>query len=591
MSKIRVAKTAAKIFISDPKIIRSIVTKTMDKISAIVGSTLGPSGKNCLIESELPQIPHKNTKDGVTVFNSLGAHDPFEHLIIEQTRAAAQRTATEAGDGTTSATILASSLISNLYKFCDKNPHVSPQKVAREMSHLVREELIPFIHSKAIMADDESSKDLLYKVAKVSANGDEDMAAAVINAFELVGFGDSSHVTIRELSGPYGYKVEKIDGFPIPIGYEESMGKFHPAFVNDQANQRCVVDAPLFILYDGHMTDFSVASNVLNEIGMEYANGKEECKNVVLIAHGYGENLLTQLAMNFQTPNTINIIPITTFLSPFSNGQLEFLKDISAFTGAKIFGLHRKIAEAKISDLGKGMKNIEIYRFRTTIVGDSDPANVEIRVCDLKTQKDNAASQAERNWLEERMAKITSGIAKITVVGSNKGEIGEKKDRVEDSVCAVRSAISKGALPGGCRMWVDMALKLEEDKDSGEVAKNVLVPSFLSLLSRLLENAGYNEDDIAGMIETYVDNPEIIYDVENQAYGTAEELGIFDCLPAVEQALLNATGIATVLGTCGGLVATGRDPEFERSEASADYEYERVVSNPAGYTNEANTRM
>jgi chaperonin GroEL len=237
------------------------------------------------------------------------------------------------------------------------------------------------------------------------------------------------------------------------------------------------------------------------------------------------------------------------------------------------------------------MSSIEVYRFRSTIVGEADPANIEIRVSDLETRKENAASQAEKIWLEERLGKITGGIAKLTVMGSSRGELGERRDRVEDAVLAVRSAISKGALAGGCRVWVDLATELMNDKNSNEVAQQVIIPSLLSLPARLLENAGYSETESQEILETYMDNPDVLFDVENQAFGTAEELGVFDCLPAVEEALVNATSLATVLGAMSGLVCSPRDGAFERAEAGADLEWDRTINNAHLMPNEANGRM
>src|ERR1035437_6949726 len=245
----RKAKTAPKMFLTDQKKLKALVLSTMGRVKDAVGRTLGPGGRNILIESDYPGIPNKNTKDGVTVFKSLGEIGAYEHLIIEQARDAATRTATEAGDGTTTATVLSYSIIQNLFDFCAKNPKYSPQKAARRIAKVTDDILVPYVFSRSIKVD-QDNKVMLRMVANISANGDGDMADAVIKAFEEIGFGDASHVTIRELSGKKGYKVERIDGFPIPVGFEDSIGKFQSAFVNDQANQRCYLEKPLFLLYD-----------------------------------------------------------------------------------------------------------------------------------------------------------------------------------------------------------------------------------------------------------------------------------------------------------------------------------------------------
>lgn len=585
----RKAKTAPKIFEVDQKFLKEKVLYTMGRISEAVGRTMGPGGKNCLIESDFPGIPNKNTKDGVTVFKSLGALNPYEHLIIEQARDVAQRTASEAGDGTTTATVLANAIIQNLFEFCEKNAKYSPQKAARRISKYTETVLIPYVRSRSIEINGDNQH-LLKMVAQISANGDEDMANAVILAFEEIGYGDASHVTIREMSGKKGYKVERIDGFPITVGYEESAGKLHTAFINDQGNQRCYMEKPLYLLMDGHLNDLVSIVPLLEQLGQRYLNGDADFKNLVIFAHGYSEAVLTQLAFNFADPSSINVMPMITPMAQFINSQTHFLGDLAAFTGAKIFGLKDQVHKATLEDLGVGSESFEAYRFRATVVGDPDPANVEVRADELKQQMTHAESAAEKMFLEERIGKITNGIAKLTIYGGSNGELKEAHDRCEDAVCAVRSAISAGALPGGCRLSIDMASLIATTLEEGDPAREVLMPSLLALPNKLLDNAGYSQDEIQEVLKKLLDNPEQVYDVENMVYGKAEDLGLFDATKAVSESLSNAVSIAAVLGTMGGMVCHPRDGEFERSEARADSEFTRVTNNPNAYTNEANER-
>lgn len=586
---IRKAKTSAKMFLSDKKQIKKIVLNTMGRISDIVGSSLGPGGKNTLIESDYPGIPNKNTKDGVTIFKSLGANSPYEHLIIEQTRDSAQRTATEAGDGTTTTTILSAALVERLYEFTEKNTKYSPQKAAREMSKIIRTELVPLIQQKAIKIDVDN-QDMLKMVAKISANGDEDMASAVIEAFETIGYGDSSHVTIKEVNGPYGYKVEAIEGFPIGIGFEDSAGKFHTAFINDQANQKCHLEKPLFLLYDGIISDLVVIKDVLERLGEMYVNGHSEFKNLVIFAHGFGDNVLTQLAYNFANPGTLNVVPMITPMRQFANSQLQFLMDLSAFTNAKIFNMTTPVNEATYEDLGSNVDLFEAYRFRSTVVAQPDQLNIDNRADELKIMKEQADSEAEQKWLEERLGKLTSGIAKLTIYGGSNGELKEAHDRCEDAVCAVRSAITKGALPGGCRTFLDLALYLENKENKTPVESEIIIPALMTPIIRLLDNAGHTEEEASKIIEHLLINTEDVYDIENQQFGKPESLGIFDAAPAVEESLKNASSIAQVMGTIGGLVAFPRDEQFERAEAMSDSDFMRASTNPESYTNEANLR-
>jgi chaperonin GroEL len=580
----RKAKSAPKQYIVDQDQIKKLVLETMKDVSDLVGRTLGPGGKLAAIESDHIGISDKITKDGVSVFKSMGHINPYKHMLIEIARNSSERTASEAGDGTTTTAILAYNLIQNIFNYCEKKPKESPQKVVRNLKKAVQEILVPYIAERSIKVGEEN-KDLLQMVAKISSNGDKELADAVIKCFEEVGFGESSHVTIREVPGPSGYKVERIEGFPIPVGYEETSGKYHSAFINDNGNQRCFIEKPKFILFDGTVHDFTQFELLLNTLSKAYQAGNKDYENIVFVANGFSENVISTLAYNFPIAGTCNIIPIVSPMAQFLNCQSHFLADLAAFTGAKVFGMKDQVGEASINDLGNNMASFECYRFRSTVIGDPDPVNIEFRADEIRKMKTRAESRAEETWFDERLGKITNGIAKLTISGGSMGEIKEKSDRADDAICAVRSTIAHGCLPGGCRIAIDMALELTEKIPDAPWAEEILVPAFLKLHHRLLENAGYNEEEYQQILEKLVNERDVVYDVENQVFGNAQELGLFDATKAVSESLNNALSIASVLGTLGGIVVHPRDGEFERSEAKADEEFRRATENPDAYQN------
>lgn len=585
----RKVKSSAKMFDSDPSLLKSTVVNTLRKAEAIVGSTLGPSGKLVIIEGNTYGLPNIITKDGVTVLKNLGANNAYEHLILEEIRGVAVRTAAESGDGTSTSLILASSLVSNLFNYCERNRKESPQRSARLISKYLDTKVIPSLRSKAIKINDSNSP-LLELVAKTSANGDEEMAKAIIQSFEAVGFGDSSHVTIQEIPGSSGYKVERIEGFPIFSGYEESCGKFGPAFINDQGTQRCVLEKPLFILYNGTINDFVTLHPILEKIGQEYTEKHDDFyKNVVIVAHGFGESVITYLSYNFANHLTINVVPMRAPMDQFSNSQTHFLKDLQAFTGAKLFDMTTPLTNAMPSDFGKGMVQFEMQRFRSTLVGDSDEFNIEIRADELETQLKVSESKAETAYLQERIGKLTKGIAKLKIFGSSSGELREKHDRADDAVCAVRASITHGVLPGGCRSLIDLVMEIVTDPDAPPVVKEVLAQAMLVPFKRLLENAGYNQEEIDDINTKMLTNPGCVYNVETQEFGKAEDMGVFDAEYAVEQALKNSVSISSVMGNLGGIIAFPRDNMLERQEASEDMEFMRNA-NGAEHINESNER-
>lgn len=588
----RKAKTAPKVYLSDKSRIKSLVLETMNDISALVGATMGPGGKVIALESDHQDISDRISKDGISVFMSMAHQNSFKHTIIEIARSCSLRTANLAGDGTTTTAVLANELIKNIFDFCEKNPKESPQKTVRRIKKVMEEDILPYIEERSIKVTEES-KDLLLNVATISANGELPLAKAVLQCFEEVGYGDASHVTIRELPGPSGYQVEQIEGYPMPIGLEESSGKYHPSFINDQGNQRCYLENPKFILFDGTLQDLLSLSPLFNAIEtriQEDPSQAKELKSIVLVANGFSETVISTLSFNFEQVGTLRIVPLRSPMAQFMNAQTHWLTDLAAFTGAKVFGLKNQITEATIDDLGTGMDNFEATRFRSTLGGSPDPVNIEYRAEELKKQLKRAESKAESGWLEERIAKITSGIAKLTIVGSSPADIKERADRAEDAVCAIRSSITHGVLPGGCRIILDLALKISQELNEGDAAREVLMPSFIAVFTRLLDNAGYHQDDAGQVLGRLVENTDEVYDIENQVFGTAEELGIFDASKAVSEAIRNSVEIAGVLGTLGGIVVHPRDAEFERKEASLDSEWEKVSKDPDAYQNPALNR-
>ncbi len=585
----RVAKSAPKSFLNNKKDLQGLVINVMSKVADAVGSSLGPGGRVSLLEADQPGFPNKVTKDGVTILKNLGSLNSYEHLIIETAVSSSMRTATEAGDGTTTTCVLSYEFIKNIFDFCNKNPKHSPQKVVRRMKEVVQKTLLPYIASRSIKVTEEN-KELLTAVATISANGERELASAVIQCFEEVGFGESSHVTIREVPGPFGYRVERIEGFPVPMGYEETSGRYHASFINDIGNQRCFLERPMFILYDGVVNDLVQFVQLFNAIDEKHAKGEEGFHNLVLVANGFNETVISNLAFNFEQKGTLKIIPIRSPMTQFLNCQTHFLQDLAAVTGARIFGLKNQISEATVSDLGQNMESFECYRFRSTVVGSSDPVNIEMRCDDIKKMQKRAESQAERTWFEERIATISSGIAKLTISGGNASELKERSDRAEDSVCAVRAAISAGVLPGGTRIILDMASLLAQELPKGDAAREIMMPSFISLTHRLLDNAGYNEEEVDAILTKLTLNPELIYDIEAMEYGEFMKLGVFDATKAVSESLSNALALGGILGTLGGIVAFPRDAEFERKEASLDEEWRKVSMNSDAYQNPALNR-
>lgn len=576
-------KSVSKQVVTKGKALDSAILETMKTVSSIVGATLGPGGQPVLIERYEHGLPAMVTKDGVTVFRSLGFDDSTRHCIMECARDAAVRTASEAGDGTTTATVLAEAIVRNTHRFCKKNPRISPQRVVRHLERIFREHAEPAIKAMAVRpaVDDTRGRFYLHAVARVSANGDTDLADAVMKCFDMV--GDDGNVTITESNGPSHYEVEKIEGYPVPMGYEESCAKFYPKFINDPGTQRCVMEKPVFVVYHGRITEIQTIVLLMEQIAQAWQN-QNFPHNVVLVATGFSESVLGNLAVNFAEPASINVFPLLAPQSPMPNGQLHFLEDVCAITKAELFDpLNRPLEQATLEDLGVGVRVFEATRFRSNIIGHASDDTLLLRIDDLQVQAQNPESELDRMLLQERIAKLSGGIAKLKVIGASNGELKEKRDRAEDAVCAVRGTIKHGCVPGGG--WVLMKLCNVLPRDP--ITDEVLRPALMEPVWRILSNCGIVDDEegkavIDPILLGIANGKTVVYDALEARHVDAFDGGILDSTPAVLEAIRNSISIASLLGTLGGAVVFKRDLELERSEAQVTQQFLRDANtNPA----------
>jgi chaperonin GroEL len=569
------------------------ILQTMRTISEIVGSTLGPGGRQVLIERQEYNLAPMVTKDGVTVFRSLGFDEPAAQCIMEAARDASVRTASEAGDGTTTATILAESIVRLTKEFTEKNPRVSPQRVVRRLEAVFKGTIEPLIKDLSTKADlmDPQGRELLKNVAKISANGDTELADAVMQCFDLV--GDDGNVTISEVNGASKYEVERIEGYPIGMGYEESCAKFYPKFINDPGNQRVLLERPRFVIYHGRIQDPQSLFVLLNKLGYEFESQKIS-PNVVLVATGFSENVLGYLSMAFAAAGALNVFPLLAPQSPFPNGQLDFLLDLAAMTGATLLDpMNLPFEQAELEHFGTA-NLFESYRFRSNVVGKANEDLLLLRVDELQTNLARAESQLDTIYLQERIGKLTGGIARLKVIGASNGELKEKRDRAEDAVCAVRGAIKHGCLPGGA--WTLLRVMAELRKLNDPILEGVLIPALFEPFRRLLENVGiteHNTEEFQAILKpilerlfeakgirqveydetgseissSYVRTGPVVYDALEGKHVDPFEGGVLDSTPAVLEAVRNSLSIASLLGTLGGTVVFKRDSAVEQQEA------------------------
>jgi chaperonin GroEL len=544
------------------------VTSTLEHIAMMTGATLGPGGRQVLIERAEMNMKPIITKDGVTVVKNLGYDNPVRQLILESVRDAALRTASEAGDGTTSATILAHAItkLTTETVVKNKNLKISPQRIVREIQALVPI-LLAAVRKMAYKVDDDNFEDLLKKVASLSANGDEPMAEAIVEAFNLV--GDEGNLIILDADGESNYSVEKIKGYTIDIGYEDVLKNFSQGFFNDKTGTMILADKPVFVLYDGYINDTYQILDGLNAI-----NGVVTAETVlVLVAHGFSDAFLGDMLTNWTDGRTkLKVLPIRTPQSAIKNSGTQFLYDLQSYVGTDVYNptnktINKLDPQALLSS-NRALK-FEYNRFRSSIIADEDQYLIEARVDQLKDLQARAESEYERYDLVSRISKLTCGIARMTISAPSQGDIREKKDRAEDAWMAIRGAIKHGALPGGGYVLVRLSallINLAERTAQSEkkLAMDILSEALLLPVKTLYINYGYMKDDVDKQITELLKHDGQTFDIMQGKWVDARNL--LDSTPAVTEAIQNSVSIASLLGTLGGIVSFKRDNESDKEE-------------------------
>lgn len=577
MNSYKKTKSASKVLINNPDVLTKKVLDTMKVISDIVGATLGPSGRPVLIERQEYGMPNILTKDGVTVYRSLGFKDPVSHAIMESARDASTKTVAKAGDGTTTATVLSYSLIENLMKLCRESAEITPQGATRVLEDIFTEDIEPFVvanSKKGISREDALN------VAKISANGDKKLASAVMECFDIA--GSDGAIVVTEQTGSSSYLVEHIEGYSIEMGYEESCAKFQNLFINDKGNNKIVLEKPVFILYSQIMTDPGVVQLLMEKIGQAWTHpeqfglSKPFSHNVVVVAPAFSESVLGVFATNTAETATLNIVPLVCPKTGVQNSEQHFLEDLSSVTGASIFDpISKPLNTGELQDLGYGIEKIEFSRFKTVIHGLCEPELVKERAEVLKNALEQAASSYDRHFLEDRIARLNGGIAKLKVVGSSSAELREKKDRAEDAIAAVRGAMSHGCLPGGGWTFARLCSLEIADPNKKLVFENVVKPALQYPIVKILQNTGYTDSSVDSIRQDILSKSKegLCFDAVVRKFVEPYSHGLLDSTPAVLEALRNSFSISSVLGTIGGIVVYERDEELERQEASASDHY------------------
>jgi len=525
------------------KLISGITT-----ISKAVKSTLGPRGQTVLIESENHTHGLTVTKDGVTVAKSIFLSDPIENLAVSMMKEAAEKTANSAGDGTTTAIVLTEALVQAGLKW------LKPEHNTTEIIKIIKEETKNLADYLGKLAK-EVDEDKLLNVATISVNNDKELGKIIADAYSQV--GKDGVVTVEKSKTEKTY-AEVTNGIKIERGYTS------PLFITDQRKDECILEDVKILVCDQEINNILQIESILKPI----INGGEK----LLIIGECSNNVINTLSANVMR-NGLKLcnIPVPSF----GYRTHELMQDIALAVGAKYFSEKTGDDLSLITEADLGYANkIRVNKDSTVILRDEEISSEIIkRVEELREQQELLTLPAEKDFVNERIASLAGGIGCIYVGGNSDIEQKEKFDRVDDSVCAVRSALQEGIIPGGGLTLYDIGKKLTCDcNDRGapannfEIGREILGEAMQSPLKQILINAGKDPEEIMDTIYKDLKVEEMREDEQNtKGYNVVTEscedmyeAGIIDPLKVTKQAVLNAVSVATTILTTNAIITHAR---------------------------------
>lgn len=504
----------------------------ISKISKAVKSTLGPQGQTVLIESQEHTQGLTVTKDGVTVAKSIFLVDPIENLAVRMMKQASEKTANTAGDGTTTAIVLTEALVKAGQSFITKDDNLI--QVVREI-RAAGEMLMKEIKGHSVEVTDK----MLTDIATISANNDKEIGEIIAKAYKEV--GKEGIVTVERSQTDETY-AEVTNGIKVDRGYTSTM------FINDQRKDECIMEDVKVLVCDTEINNILQIENILKPI----INAGEK----LLIIGNCSQNVINTMAANVQR----NGLKFCNIMVPsFGYKSHELMQDIAFSVGAKYFSEKTgdDLSLIRTEDLGLANKII-VGKDSTIIIKNSEiTKEIEDRVAELKEQQKLLTAKHERDFVNERIASLVGGIGCIQVGATSDIEQKEKFDRVDDSVCAVRSALQEGIVPGGGLLLAKLALNYKSNKTSDKIIRHALVAP----LTQILLNAGLEVDEIYDhnlITEGEKKTENFGYNVVTGKYGDMFEMGVVDPAKVTSEALSNAISVATTILTTNAIVTHAR---------------------------------
>ena len=511
--------------------VRQKMVSGVNTLANAVRVTLGPKGRNVVVDRAFGG-PHI-TKDGVTVAKEIELKDKFENMGAQMVKEVASKTNDVAGDGTTTATVLAQSIVAEGMKYvtAGMNPTDLKRGIDKAVAALVGE-------LKNIAKPCDTSKEIA-QVGSISANSDEQVGAIIAEAMEKV--GKEGVITVED-GKSLENELDVVEGMQFDRGY------LSPYFISDAEKQIAALDNPFVLLFDKKISNIRDLLPVLEQVA-------KASRPLLIIAEDVEGEALATLVVN----NIRGILKTVAVKAPgFGDRRKAMLQDIAILTGGTVIAeeVGLSLEKATLEDLGQA-KRIEIGKENTTIIdGFGDAGQIEARVAEIRQQIETATSDYDKEKLQERVAKLAGGVAVIKVGAATEVEMKEKKDRVEDALHATRAAVEEGVVAGGGVALLRARAALENlhtgnaDQDAGV---QIVLRAIESPLRQIVANAGGEPSVVVNKVLEGKGN--YGYNAGSGEYGDMIEMGVLDPAKVTRSALQHAASIAGLMLTTDCMIA------------------------------------
>jgi chaperonin GroEL len=520
---------------------RDRMLRGVEILANAVKVTLGPKGRNVVLDKSFgsPRI----TKDGVTVAKEIELEDKFENMGAQMVREVAQKTNDKAGDGTTTATVLAASIVREGAKAVAAG--MNPMDLKRGVDLAVAKAIETIVKSAKEV---KSSKEVA-QVGTISANGDTDVGDMIARAMQKV--GNEGVITVEEAKS-LETELDVVEGMQFDRGY------ISPYFVTNAEKMLAELEDAYILIFEKKLSSLQPMLPVLEAI-------VQSSKPLVIIAEDVEGEALATLVVNKLRGG----LKVAAVKAPgFGDRRKAMLEDIAILTGGQLISedLGIKLENVTLAMLGRAKKVI-VEKEKTTVVdGAGKKKDIEGRVNQIKQQIEETTSDYDKEKLQERLAKLAGGVAVIKVGGATEMEVKEKKDRVDDALNATRAAVEEGIVPGGgiALLLAKKAIgRMKNENADIQAGINIVLRALEAPIRQIAENAGVEGSIVVGRVMESKD-PEFGFDAQNETYGDMFKAGIIDPAKVVRTALQDAASVAGLLITTEAMVA-----ELPKNDAPA----------------------